>query len=65
MQQDKKIETLRKENKQVLEFIKVWQSKNEYNPIALDEYNAKFKKEFEHYLNNSNLSKETIESYKN
>jgi len=52
------------ENETVLNFIKNWQSKNDYNPIALKEYNNKFNTEFNHFLNGANLSKETINSFK-
>lgn len=51
------------ENKIVLSFIKNWQSKNDYNPIALKEYNNKFNVEFNHFLSNANLSKETIDLF--
>jgi len=48
------------ENKKVLNFIENFRLKNEYNPISLKPYNKKFNIEFKHFLNNSNLSKETI-----
>ena len=51
---------LNKENDTILHWIKEWQSKNDYNPIALDEYNAKFKKEFNHFLKNGNFDKDTV-----
>jgi hypothetical protein len=53
------------ENNKVLEFIKYWQSKNEYNPKFLDEFNAKFKAEFNDFLNAGNFSKNTIDFFTN
>ena len=53
------------ENKKVLEFIKDWQSKNEYNPKFLDEFNAKFNAEFNDFLNAGNFSKNTIDFFTN
>ena len=58
------ITTAQNENKMILDFIKNWQDKNEYHPISIDEYNSKFKKEFFYFLDNSNLSKETIQLFK-
>ena len=52
------------ENEAVLSFIKKWQSKNDYQPIALKEYNKKFNVEFNWFLKNSNFSKETIKLFK-
>ncbi len=51
------------ENNQVLNFIKDWQSKNEYNPKFLDEYNAKFNAELAEYLNTTDISQETKEFF--
>ena len=51
------------ENNKVLEFIKDWQSKNEYNPKFLDEFNAKFNAEFNDFLNAGNFSKNTIDFF--
>lgn len=51
------------ENNKVLEFIKDWQSKNEYNPKFLDEFNAKFNAEFNDFLNAGNFSTETIKLF--
>ena len=48
------------ENETVLNFIKNWQLKNEYNPISLDPYNEKFKIEFNHFLKNNDFSSDTI-----
>jgi len=56
---------LRSENEAVLEFIKDYQSKNEYNPKFLTEYNAKFNAELNEFMLASNFSKETIEFFKN
>ena len=52
------------EKKKALNFIEDWQSKNEYNPLFLGEYNDKFNKEFNHFLNNSNFSEQTINFFK-
>ena len=52
------------ESQKVSNFIKNWQSKNNYNPRFLDEYNAKFNAEFNYFLENSNFSKETISIFK-
>ncbi len=57
------IETARKENKAVLSFIEQWQSKNEYRPETIKQYNEKFIIEFSLFLNSSNFSKETIECF--
>ena len=51
------------ENNKVLDFIKTWQSKNEYNPKFLDEYNAKFNAEFNDFLKAGNFTAETINFY--
>jgi len=51
------------ENNKVLDFIKNWQSKNDYNPITLKEYNAKFKKEFRQFFKENDFSKETIQLF--
>lgn len=52
------------ENNQVLNWIETWQAKNDYTPKFLDEYNAKFKAEFNDYLDTSNLSESTIKLFK-
>lgn len=52
------------ENNKVLDFIKDWQSKNEYNPKFLDEFNAKFNAEFNDFLSTGNFSDETIEFFR-
>lgn len=57
-------ERLQAENKAVLSFINDWQSKNEYNPRFLDEYNAKFRAEFNHFLENSNFHTDIVEFFK-
>jgi len=57
------INTVRQENKQILQFIKDFQAKNEYNPKFLDEYNAKFNAEFNHYLKSNNFHPETLKTY--
>jgi len=63
----KTIESLKKiwklENEKVSDFIKNWQTKNEYNPKFMVEYNKKFKSEFNYFLKNSDFSKETIELF--
>lgn len=51
------------ENNKILSFIKEWQSKNDYNPLFMDEYNAKFNAEFKHYLDSVNVSQETKDFY--
>lgn len=58
------VERTLKENQKILDFIKEYQEKNDYNPRFLDEYNAKFNTEFNYFLKNSNFSKETIELFK-
>jgi hypothetical protein len=58
-----KTKKILKENEIVLNFIKNWQSKNEYNPLFLNEYNNKFNAEFNHFLKNSEFSNETIELF--
>ena len=58
------VKTILAENEQVLNFIKNWQDKNEYNPKFLDEYNAKFNAEFNDFLNSNNFSQETINLFK-
>lgn len=57
-------ERLLSENKKVMNFINEFRDKNDYNPISLDEYNAKFKKEFNHFLENSNFLDETVQLFK-
>jgi len=57
------VKEILKENKIVSNWIDNYRLKNEYNPIALKEYNTKFETEFNHFLNNSNLSSETIELF--
>jgi len=51
------------ENNKVLDFIKDWQSKNEYNPKFLDEYNAKFNAEFNQFLKDGNFTEEIIKFF--
>jgi beta-glucanase (GH16 family) len=51
------------ENNKVLDFIKDWQSKNEYNPKFLDEFNAKFNAEFNDFLKAGNFTAETIKFF--
>lgn len=58
------VKTILAENEQVLNFIKNWQDKNEYNPKFLDEHNAKFNAEFNDFLNSNNFSQETINLFK-
>jgi len=60
---EREIKRARKENDLVSKFIKNFQANNEYKPESLTEYNAKFNKEFKHFLNNSNFSKDTIELF--
>jgi hypothetical protein len=57
------IESMQSENDKVLNFIKEFQSKNEYNPKFLDEYNAKFNAEFNEFLNSGNFSQKTIDLF--
>ena len=59
------IKNLNKENNKVLKFIKNWQSKNEYKPETLKQYNKKFNIEFNLFLKNNNFSKETINFFTN
>lgn len=59
------INVIKQENETVLQFIKEWQNKNPYNPIALKEHNAKFKVDFDDFLSKGNFSKDTIEFFKN
>lgn len=51
------------ENNRVLDFIKTWQGKNDYNPKFLDQYNAKFNAEFNDFLKAGNFSSETIKFF--
>ena len=55
-----KVKKILDEGEQISNFIKNWQSKNDYNPQFMDEYNKKFNAEFNHFLKNNNFSKETI-----
>ncbi len=52
------------ENNKVQNFIQNFRDNNEYNPISIDEYNAKFKVEFNHFLENSEFLDETIKIFK-
>ena len=52
------------EEQKVLNFIKEFQAKNEYNPIFLDEYNNKFNAEFNYFLEVENFSDETKNIFK-
>ena len=63
MKSEQTIERVRQENKTVLNFIKEWQSKNEYNPKFLDEYNAKFNAEFRDFLQSNDFHPETIKTF--
>lgn len=58
------VSTAIQENNIVLDFIKEYQSKNEYNPMFLDEYNKKFNAEFNHFLNNAKVSQKTKDFFK-
>lgn len=60
----KEVQQAVEENNKVLNWIKEWQSKNDYNHIFLDEYNVKFNAEFNHFLNTSSLSQTTIDLFK-
>jgi hypothetical protein len=51
------------ENDLVLNFIKDWQSKNEYNPTRLNEYNDKFNVDLATYLDTTTISQETKEFF--
>ena len=59
-----KLEAVQEENKKILEFIKTFQAKNEYNTEFLYEYNVKFNKEFKEYLLNNNFHAETLKNFK-
>jgi hypothetical protein len=48
------------EHAKIYSFIENWRVKNEYNPITLEEYNAKFRKEFNQFLDQSDFSEEII-----
>lgn len=47
------------ENNQALNWIKEWQRDNPYSPEFTDEYNAKFKEDFNKFIEGSDLSQET------
>ena len=57
------VENAINENNRVLDFIKTWQGKNEYNPKYLDEFNAKFNAEFNDFLKAGNFTAETIKFF--
>ena len=59
------VESILNENERIQKFILDYQSKNDYNPKFLDEYNAKFNAEFTDFLENGNFTKETINLFKN
>lgn len=61
----KEVQEAISENNRVIAFIDDYRAKNEYNPIALDEFNAKFNKEFTHFLNNGGFTDETIKFFTN
>ena len=61
----KEVQLILNENKTVLDWIKGWQSKNEYNPRFLDEHNNKFNAEFNYFLNNGNFSEDTVNLFTN
>jgi len=56
-------ESIKSENDKVLNFIKEFQAKNDYNPKFLDQYNAKFNAEFNDFLNSGNFSQKTIDLF--
>ena len=61
----KEVQLILNENKTVLDWIKEWQSKNEYTPRFLDEHNNKFNAEFNYFLNNGNFSEDTVNLFTN
>jgi hypothetical protein len=61
--ENQSIESMQSENDKVLNFIKEFQSKNDYNPKFLDQYNAKFNAEFNDFLNSGNFSQKTIDLF--
>ena len=52
------------ETELIIDFINNWQAKNNYDPEALNEYNAKFKKELNVFLDKNDFTKETKEIFK-
>ena len=58
------VERVLAENQKILGFIKEYQEKNAYDPRSLNEYNAKFIVEFNHFLETSNFLEKTIKLFK-
>lgn len=58
------VERALEENQKILDFIKEYQEKNAYDPRFLNEYNAKFIAEFNHFLETSNFLEKTIKLFK-
>ncbi len=58
------IETVLSENEKIQNFISDWRNKNNYDPKFINEYNAKFKAEFNHFLNSNDFSEEAINLFK-
>jgi len=58
------IETVLTENEKIQNFISDWRNKNNYDPQFINEYNAKFEAEFNHFLNSNDFSEETINLFK-
>jgi hypothetical protein len=52
------------EAKRIQKFIENWQRKNKFDSKKLVEYNSKFKKDLNSYLNKGNFSSETKKLYK-
>lgn len=52
-------ETIKKENEQVLEFIKKWQKLNLYKSENLRVFNEEFEKDFRAFLNDKKISNYT------
>lgn len=56
----KTVKKILSENERVQNFIKEYQLKNNYNPVFLEQYNAKFNAEFNRFLIDGNFSQETV-----
>lgn len=53
------------ENEKIQTFIKEWQSENPYSPEIKKERNAKFRVDFNKFLDQSNFSESTKKLFKN
>ena len=49
----------------IINFIKDWQSKNDYNPEFLNEHNDKFNTEFKSFMETENILEENKKLFLN